>query len=685
VISDGVVINFLTLKTMGMGRREGFLIKCLFLSVLFILGLSSMAQDQKNVMNWKTESTLRTYLLQLMHQQYDLRQEELSAALKSKAAIEQYRTVCREKYHHILGDFPEKTPLNIVLTNRLSQNGYSIENIIFESRPGHHVTSNIYIPDKSGPLPAVLLFCGHEMTSKATESYQKTAVLFATNGFVVMVVDPISQGERVQFTDSLGVRILRGSTTEHTLLDTGANLVGTSVAAWELYDNVRALDYLCSRSEVDTSRVGCLGNSGGGTQTAYFIAFDDRIKVAAPCSYIARRERNFELSGAADGCQHIPYEGSEHLEMGDFLIMFAPKPLLILAGKYDFVDYTGTVETYKELSTVYDLYETKEKIDLFTYEDGHGISLPKREAVVEWFIRWLRDDKVRITEGTIPVLDEKKLNCTTTGQVNSYFPEEKDVQDFSLKEAHDLVSSRGMFMEKTTLPQKQQKLKELLAIDNIDSGVKVETKEEEQYPEYNIKKIILRRDGEVPLPCLCYTPDKTNGNDTIIIWLNEAGKNEIASRNELLLPLITAGNSVILADLRGMGETAEKAEANDWKYYNREYNNAMLGLHIGKPLPGQRTEDIHTILKYISGLPGKINTPVKIIATGAAAPSALYAAVLWNEIQTVEGSSTIKSYFEILENPMEKDWYSYVIPGVLRCFDLKDIAALRPDLKVIYK
>jgi hypothetical protein len=667
-----------------MGRRVGVLFTCLFLS-LFVFCLSSGAQDQYKVMDWKTEATLRTYLLQKMHQQYDQRRMDIECALKSEEDLAEYRALCREKYINILGEFPEKTPLNPKITNRIPQKGFAIENIIFESRPDHHVTANLYIPDTRGPFPAVLIFCGHEMTSKATESYQKTAILFATNGFVVMVVDPVSQGERVQFTDSSGLRILRGSTTEHTLLNAGANLTGSSVVAWELYDNTRALDYLSSRPEVDALRIGCLGNSGGGTQTAFFIAFDDRIKVAAPCSYIARRERNFDLTGAADGCQHLPSEGSEHLEIGDFLIMFAPKPLLILAGRYDFVDYTGTVETYKELSRVYDLYNAQEKLSLFTFDDGHGISLPKREAAVDWFISWLCDDTVKISEGTISVTGEKAINCTNTGQVNSFFSDEKKMQDFNLQKALDLKESRNKFLNETTISQKQQKIRELLAIKDNDFNTDVEVKGEEHHPEYNLKKIILRREGEVPLPCLTYIPGKVTKNDTIVIWLNEAGKSEIASKEEIILAQIQKGNTLILSDLRGMGETAEKPEANDWKYYNREYHNAMLSLHIGRPLPGQRVGDIITILKFISGEDSLRGKPLKIVATGAAAPSAVYASVLVPEIISVEASLTIRSYFEILENPMGKDWYSYVVPGVLRYFDLPDIVKMRSEAKISYK
>lgn len=235
-------------------------------------------------MTWKTQYTVRTHLLQEVHKQYDLRRVDIGDALQSSESMLAYREASRQRYHGLLGQFPAETPLNPQVTGIIRNEGYRVENVLFESLPKHHVAANLYVPEGEGPFPAALIFCGHELTSKATESYQKTAILFAKNGFVALVVDPISQGEMVQFTDDKGKRVLRGSTTEHTLLNQGANLVGTGVVTYELYDNVRSLDYLLSRSEVDPDRVGCLGNSGGGTQTAYFVGFDERIKVAAPCS-----------------------------------------------------------------------------------------------------------------------------------------------------------------------------------------------------------------------------------------------------------------------------------------------------------------------------------------------------------------------------------------------------------------
>jgi hypothetical protein len=133
-----------------------------------------------------------------------------------------------------------------------------------------------------------------------------------------------------------------------------------------------------------------------------------------------------------------------------------------------------------------------------------------------------------------------------------------------------------------------------------------------------------------------------------------------------------------------MGETSEKPQANDPKYYNTEYHNAILSLHTGQPLPGQRVKDIFSLLDFISSDDDLKGRPVKIIASGQAAVPALFAAVLDKRIAALELSETIKSFAEITQRPMDRDWFSLVVPGIMNYFDMPDLVALRPDLKVNY-
>ena len=655
-----------------------------FAGFLCFISMHGLGQEPYKIMDWKTQYTHRTHLLQEMHGQYDLRRTAIYEALQSKEAMLDYRDESRLKYLGILGEFPEKTPLNPQVTKIIQQEGYRIENVLFESLPGHHVAANVYLPEGEGPFPAALILCGHEMTSKATESYQKTAILFVKNGFVALVVDPISQGEMVQYTDDQGVRILRGSTTEHTLLNAGANLVGTSVLAYELYDNVRALDYLVSRPEVDADRVGCLGNSGGGTQTSYFVGFDDRVKVAAPCSYIASRERNFDLHGADDGCQHAPFEGRELLEIGDFLIMFAPKPLLILAGRYDFVDYRGTEETVEELHKVYAVLDEADKVELFTVADGHGISKPKREAAVRWFKRWLCNDNSRVIEPDLEVLSEQDLNCTPRGQINAMFPDERNIQQVNFDRGMAMGQLQKDFAESNDLAGYRQQVIELLAIKDQPKSITEEVVGEEKHENYHLKKSILRSDGEIPLPCLFFTPVSVEENSRVVIYVMEEGKASLAVKASLIESHMQRGDLLIMADLRGMGETRENEEDNAWKLYNREYHNAMLSQHLGKSIVGQRVTDLLTLLDFIEQNACGRGRPISLFASGSAGPVAIYAALFRPQIKSIHASQSIQSYYDILNFPFELDWYSYVVPNVLAWFDLPDLIMRRGDLEISY-
>ncbi|SMB98699.1 putative xylan esterase [Hymenobacter roseosalivarius DSM 11622] len=627
-----------------------------------------------NVIDWKAPTTLNTYLVQQMHQQSDQRRAAFTAAVKSGMAMQAYQDSARARYRRLLGPLPARTPLKARVGGKMERAGYQVEKVIYESTPRHHVTANLYVPKGKGKWPAVLLFCGHEATAKATESYQKTAILFAQNGFVVLVIDPISQGERYQLTDASGQPLTRGGTTEHTLLNGGAALLGTSVPAAQLWDNVRGLDYLLTRREVDPDRIGCLGNSGGATQTAYFIGFDPRVKVAALCSYVASGESNLELTGPADGCVQIPGAGLAGLDLMEWPLMFAPKPLLLLAGRYDFVDYASIQATYHELKQAYTALEKPGRINLFTYDDGHGISLPKREAAVAWFRRWLRDDAQLVPESDLATLSAAQLQCTSTGQVNTAFPQESTLSAQYLTQAQALASRR----QPLPYASLTAAIRHVLALPETTAIIPPVEASDEGSVQANgiaVRKLLLRRAGQPPLPALLAMPPNNLPPTKVIIWLPDQGKAALADSAHLLAHYLQERAAVLLVDLRGLGETTDPAAFNDPKYYNREYRPALLALHLGRPLLGQRVEDVFSALSFIRQDSRFSALPVEVYANGRAAPVALHAAVLSPQITRLELSDLPGSFHDILTQPTHKDWYSLVLPNVLRYYDLSDLAA----------
>lgn len=372
------------------------------------------------------------------------------------------------------------------------------------------------------------------------------------------------------------------------------------------------------------------------------------------------------------------------MEISDFLIMFAPKPLLILAGRYDFVDYTGTEQAADELKSVYSVLDAPDKMELFTVGDGHGISLPKREAAVRWFKRWLNNDNSEVIEPSMAVQSERELNCTPGGQINTMFPDEINIQELNFEKGMALKVEREAFADIHDLGGYQQKIRELLVFDEQPKDISKELLGLEINQGFQLEKFILRTEGEIPLPCLIYTPLLKSAESRIIIYIMEEGKSFLADRDSLIESHMRQGDMLILADLRGMGETGEDEDANDWKYYNQEYNNAMISLHLGKPIVGQRVTDLLTLIDFSDQFEFGEDIPVQIISSGAAGPVAIYAALFRSQVTSVRVSNSIQSYIDILNHPLEMDWYSYVVPDVLRYFDLKDLAALRDDLEISF-
>ncbi|GAB3634971.1 hypothetical protein GCM10027422_05610 [Hymenobacter arcticus] len=669
--------------------------------LLTLVSLTTQAQVLiPNITDWRAPTTLPTYLLQQVHQQYEPQRAELAQAIGSAAGTRAYRDSARARFRRVLGPLPAHTPLRARVMGTVPQAGFRIEKVIYESTPHHHVTANLYVPDGPGKRPAALLFCGHEQTSKATPSYQLTARLLARNGFVVLVIDPVSQGERMQLTDASGRFLTRGGTTEHTLLNAEATLLGTNLPAEQLWDNVRSLDYLLTRPEVDAARVGCLGNSGGATQTAYFMAYDDRVRVAALCSYVVAGERNLTLTGPADGCVMLPGAGAASLDLADWPIMFAPKPLLLLTGRYDFVDQTDMDAVFADTRRAYAALGPAEKTDIFTYDDGHGISAPKRVAAVAWFRRWLGAGGPLAAEGTDQPLPEAALRCTATGQVATSFKDEQSLAAIHLAEARRLASHRPTYSPETLAAVVSQQLKlRQRATDAVKTSI---------VPGDTLRLpggqawqgLLLRRDGEPPLPARLLLPAPGAPAPTrLVLWLPGQGMATVLRDSAARLAAYQRqGTAVLLADLRGLGETTDPVAFNDPKYYNQEYRDALLALHLGRPLLAQRVLDVSTLLGLIRNDSRLWQLPVLLRADGRAALVALHAALVcpqvakkpytvtnggtqppgagptWvPQIDQVQVSGGPPSFQYFLENPAAKDAYSEVLPGVLSHYDVPDL------------
>lgn len=657
-----------------MKRRINFRTLCVGLGIMIGSSMAS-AQHEFSALSWNQSIAYNSYLMREVHQQFADRQIAIHKAFTSSKEMQKYLDNCRERYQKIVGAFPEKGTLNARVVGQVQGTGYRIEKIIFESKPGRYVTANLYMPEQSTtPVPAALELCGHGLNGKGP--FSNSAMLMAVNGIAVLVVDPIGQGERLQLINEEGKPLTRGATTEHTLLNAGFNLVGTSLAAQEYWDNHRALDYLLTRPDIDSERIGIYGSSGGGTQTAYYVGLDPRVKVAAICSFFSTRERTLELQGPSDGCQHIPYEGREQLEVPDFALMMAPRPLLILSGKYDFVDLWGAQQGYGELQQCYKALGCPEKVDMLTVETGHGLGAEKKQKLVSWFKLWLKEDKSPVKKAPQERFQLADVLCTAKGQVNISIPDAVSTMEENVRLVEEWAPQRKAFLTGNN-NKIRAKVLELLGLKGLPvHKIRVEATGHDSKREYEQYKFQLIREGEMPVPCVLFVPAKATATSPVELRLQEEGKGTYLSEYTNITAALTDGKILLLADLRGVGEMADPAFYNDAKYWNREYRNAMVSMHAGRPIMGQRVVDIVTLLDFCSEHALLKGRSIKICANGIYGPAVIHAAYLDERIAGADIARSVKTWKDYIQNPMQRDMYSNVLYGVLKYYDLPDLIQL---------
>ncbi|MFM7593773.1 MAG: alpha/beta hydrolase family protein, partial [Isosphaeraceae bacterium] len=192
------------------------------------------------------------------------------AAVKTPAELKLLQDDLRNRFFHLIGGLPTtRKPIEIKVMGEFNELDYTVRRVIFESLPGYFVPAVVYLPkNRKEPLPAIVSPCGHSRNGKAHPEYQILHGNLAKRGFVVLCHDPVGQGERSQFWNSENKRSKYNlGCGEHAVLGSALELLGMSLARYRIWDAMRAIDALLTLPEVDSSRIGCVGNSGGGTLT----------------------------------------------------------------------------------------------------------------------------------------------------------------------------------------------------------------------------------------------------------------------------------------------------------------------------------------------------------------------------------------------------------------------------------
>lgn len=536
------------------------------------------------------------------------------AELTTPEAVAAYQEEMKAFFVRQLGGFPERTPLNPQVTGRGEGNGFRYEKIIFESRPKFFVTALLFLPPEPGPHPAVLVPCGHSENGKAYENYQRLCIGFARNGLAALIYDPVDQGERGQLLTADG-KTAHPGTTGHMLAGTGCILLGSNLAQVRVWDGMRALDYLESREDIDRTRLGCCGNSGGGTLSSYLMALDDRIYCAAPACYLTSMKRLLETIGPQDAEQNLFRQVPSGIDHADYLCMRAPKPTLMCCATKDFFDIQGSWDTYRSAKRVFGNLGFPERLDIVEANEEHGYTPLLRQTTIRWMRRWLLGKDDPVVEGEFDVLAEEETQCAPGGQV------------LNLEGARSVYDLNRDQLETLKKAWRKPEAKEFAGGVMDAAGISAAPVWEQEAGSWAgcaVRRLVLQPEPGVFLPAVRVTPASVTG---LRIVACREGKAAWMGSADALRALVGQGEDVLVVDLRDTGETFSVSAHKPWdEPFGGNWQTFFRAYLLGRSVTGMWTSDLLCCAKYLSG--GKEGAACRITATGGMVIAAHLAVVV---------------------------------------------------------
>ncbi len=628
---------------------------------------------------------MRTFLLKELDDAKDAWQRRYDS-LKTLDDIKLYQEERKDFFRRQLGKMWDKTLLNPQVVNSFEKgtpgkDAYRVELVLFESVPKFYVSAAMILPDATkfkAPYPAVLIVCGHSNDAKAFPAYQGVAELAATNGLAALVIDPIDQGERTQRLKEDGKPTVQ-SVAAHNIIGAGSILLGRNAATFETWDMMRALDYLESRPDVDPKRLGVTGNSGGGTQTSYIMALDDRVQVAAPFCYLCSLYgKMMSTIGPQDAEQNIFGQAAFGMDHVDYCIMRAPKPTLLGTATKDFFPVEDAWQTYRNAKRIYDRFDVAEMMSASENDNVHGWHKNLREAAVRWMLRWLAGRDERIVESdSMPTCSKEELRCTPKGEVmlldgaRSAFDLNRDYND-------ELLATR------TAKPRSDDELRawirKIAGVRPLDGIPEVKIAQQEKISTVaeataisaTKKFVFLAENGKIILPALRF--NSKNSSEGIVVYLNGTGKDKNPKRVD---ELAQGNKTVVSVDLRGLGQT----QGVGGQYYAHDlfgtdgvdYYFAYL---LGKSYVGMRTEDLLAVARQLQHENG--GKTLEVVADGETVGLvALHAAALEPSLfHSVKLDKPLRSWFDYVKEGCSTYPITNLVHGALLEYDLPELKRL---------
>jgi dienelactone hydrolase len=578
-----------------------------------------------------------------------------------------------------LWPLPEKCELNATVHSPIDRGDYTVEKVFFQSYPGFYVTGNLYRPKgKTGPFPAVLCPHGHWADGRfyrnpdqnverelsvgtdkdadaARYPLQARCANLAKMGCVVFHYDMVG------YADADPQRFPHRATYR----DIDSDLRTISMFGLQMWDSMRALDFVLSLPDVDKSRIACTGASGGGTQTFFLMATDNRLTVGGPVCMISAGDHQ---GGCVCENASLLRVFTDNVEVA---AAFAPRPFVHPTATGDWTK-EFMEKGYPEIQAIYRLFGAEQNVFAARFTSDHNYNLNSRQTVYNFFNKHLKLGQAEpVTEQKFQPLPREQLsvfdarhprpaNSVDAAALKTYLiesarkqmeairPKDKD----SLERFRQIIGAALRHMVNTDLPAK-----DAVVVHRLSAATQ---------GGYKVEKLLLSRKGAAEqLPAVLYTPDKANGSATVVVA--PEGKASLLSADgapaELLAGLLTSGQAVLAVDVFMTGELS--SSTNPATMPNIEffagYNRTVLA---------NRVHDILTAVAAAQSRQGIAS--VNLIGTGKAGPWCLLARALAGNAVARTAADADRFEFTSIKSQADENY----LPASLRYGGMYALASL---------
>jgi cephalosporin-C deacetylase-like acetyl esterase len=622
--------------------------------------------------------------LNALSRHWDQQREKILAP----AQLERRNQFVRGKFREMLQGFPPRVPLQARTVRSFDREGYRVENVMFQSRPDFWVTGNLYIPSqRKGPSPGIISPCGHYTLGRVNTELQCAYINLVQNGFVVLAYDPIGQGERRYYwnPETKVAEVSGDPIFEHSMPGQLLLLMGENLTQYRVWDGMRAIDYLLTRSEVDSQRIGCTGHSGGGTLTLFITALDDRVKCAVLNEGGCAQRWPLQISagsriGPSDVEQNIFPSAIYGIDEEDLRVAIAPRPQLLTIEDY----YPEFLQSRERVSARYRQLGVPDKFATADATDPHAWTMKLRLATTDWFCRWFYEHPGPTSESEFKVETPQQLYCTSNGSLR-YSQQGENIFSLLKTKAAQLPPQRHIPSTTTARDQTRQEILSQIGksarLDAPQTALGVRKLVTTERKGYRIEKLQFLSEPGIYIPAWVFIPKMLTPNHAAILYVDEMGKEAQGLEFGLLEGLALKGNLVVAIDVRGIGGT--EPPHDPWLHAGGEFGHlfnvetamSYMAWFMDESLFAMRVRDVIRGVDYTLSRPEVKRQSVRVVWKGMGALWTLFAAAHDLRIQSAICEGGLVSYRSLTDHDRYVHGANVFIRDVLLHYDLPEVAA----------